>query len=162
MLEDYWASCIPLCHRCHAMLHARFVTPNRWHRFVAQAVAGEIDDEEYPLSKSIAPMLSRFKNKPDIDQFPMPKNAPSYVTSLARSEYAGPPKVATLKVIDRATGSEAEVPDWTLYGDELEGLSGAERFELEIRGIDIEGFLSGRIEIERNGAGKRKYRRLYA
>ena len=61
-LEDYWASCVPLCHRCHAMLHARFLTPNRWHRYVAQAVINNIDDEEYPLSKNIAPMLSRYKS----------------------------------------------------------------------------------------------------
>lgn len=161
-LEEYWMSCVPMCHRCHAMLHARFITPNRWRLFLHQAVSGGIDNVEFPMSKSIAPMLSRFKSKEDIEFVPMPDSAPPYVVNLPEEEYTGPPKAATLRVMDQATGNEIEVPDWTLYGEGLEQLNGEERQRMIDRGIDIEGFLGNRISILRNKAGKRVYKRLYA
>ena len=65
-LEDYWESCVPLCHRCHAMLHARFQTPNRWNQYLAQAADGAIDISEYPQRKQIVALLSKFKNREDI------------------------------------------------------------------------------------------------
>lgn len=160
-LEDYWASCVPLCHRCHAMLHARFVTPNRWNHYVAQAMTGQIDDDEYPLSRQIAPMLSRFKSKADIGTSPLPEIAPNYVLSLSLIEYNGPPKPATLLVIDQRTKQVVEIPDWTLYGEGLEKLNAYERSVLKGRGIDVNGFLHATIEIERDKAGRLKYRRLY-
>ncbi len=110
-LEDYWASAIPMCHRCHAMLHARFVTPNRWKRYLQQAVSDAIDDEEYPPSKAIAPMLSRFKNQKDIDFVAIPASASQYFKDLPENEYVGPPKAATLRVLDQANDKEVEVPD---------------------------------------------------
>ena len=161
-IEDYWSSCVPLCHRCHAMLHARFVTPNRWFRYVRQAVSGEIDQAEYPQSKFIAPMLSRFKKRPDMGSETLPGNAPDYIKALPMAEYTGHPKVATLKVIEHSSGQVIEVPDWTLYGESLENLSETEMAELERRSVDVSGFLSGKIEVERDKSGKRVYRRLYA
>ena len=160
-LEDCWASSVPLCHRCHAMLHARFVTPNRWKHYLGQALSGAIDDGEYPPSKNIAPMLSRFKSRKDISFVPMPESVPSYFSALSFEEYSGPSKLATLKVIDQANGNQTEVPDWTLYGENLELLTTENRRELNSRGIDVQGFLLDKIKVTRNKVGKRVYKRLY-
>ena len=161
-LEDYWASAVPMCHRCHAMLHARFLTPNRWKRYLHQAVSGAIDDEEYPLSKSIAPMLSRFRSRKDIDFCEMPEGAPQYFKDLPEDECLESTKAATLLVIDQDTSEEVEVPDWTLYGEDLELLPAEDRQVLVERGIDVEGFLIRKASLPRNSAGKLIYKRLYA
>ena len=120
-LEDYWVSCRPLCHRCHAMLHARFVTPNRWKRYLAQAAEGSIDAIEYPTSANIAPLLSKYKARRDIPDTPMPEGAPQYMKSLPLDEHRGPPKVAMLRIIDLG-GNTVDVPDWKIYGAGLENL----------------------------------------
>ncbi|MDM3871816.1 hypothetical protein QSV34_10680 [Porticoccus sp. W117] len=160
-LEDYWASCVPMCHRCHAMLHVRFITPNLWKLYLYQMTNRAIDDSVFPLSNGIAPMLKRFKCREDIGYVPMPQNAPEYLTGLPDHEYSGKPKVATLLVIDHATGNKTEVPDWTLYGDQLELLTQKEKSQLSSSGIDIDSFLTGRIKITINSSGKRRYKRLY-
>ena len=133
-LEDYWASCRPLCHRCHAMLHARFVTPNRWKRYLAQAAEGTIDENEYPQSANIASLLSKYKAKgwKDIPDVPMPMHAPEYLKALPLEEYCGPPKVATLRVVDRVSGNTFEVHDWTIYGADLEKLK-LERLDINLQ-----------------------------
>ncbi len=95
------------------MLHARFVTPNRWKRYLAQAAKGSIDEIEYPNSVRIAPLLSRYKAKKDIPDVPMPKGAPEYMKSRPLGEYRRPLKVAMLRVADLA-GTTVDVPDWTL------------------------------------------------
>lgn len=161
-LEDYWASCVPLCHRCHAMLHARFTTPNRWKRYLAQASVGQINRAEYPNSTQVAALLSKFKNREDISSEEMPDRVPEYFKSLSLVEYVGPHKVATLLVIDLSTKRKVEVPDWTLYGQGLERLSTEERASLLMRGIDTEVFLLKRITLPCNAAGSPIYRRLYA
>jgi len=143
------------------MLHARFVTPNRWKNYLGQALSGAIDDGEYPPSKNIAPMLSRFKSRKDISFVPMPESVPSYFSALSFEEYSGPSKLATLIVIDQANGNKAEVPDWTLYGEDLELLTTESRRILNFRGIDVQGFLLDKIKITRNKTGKRVYKRLY-
>ncbi len=147
-LEDYWASCQPLCHRCHAMLHARFGTPNRWKRYLAQAADGAIDEVEYAPSTQIAALLSRYKAKGDIADVPMPKGAPEYMKSLPLEEYRGPTKVAMLRVLNHS-GNVIEVADWTLYGTELE--------KFERRDIDVEPLVSTLGSV----AGFPKYKPLY-
>ncbi len=104
------------------MLHARFQTPNRWSKYLAQAAAGDIDDGEYPQRKQIVALLSKFKNREDISYFRMPDSVPDYFRILPMTEYAGEQKVATLLVADLNTGRKVEVPDWTLYGEKLEHL----------------------------------------
>lgn len=156
-LEDYWASCAPLCHRCHAMLHARFKTPNRWKRYLSQAVLGQVDASEFPNSTQIAALLSKYKSREDIPDVKMPEGVPDYFKSLSLHEYVGPEKVATLLVIDLSTLGKVEVPDWTLYGQGLERLSEGERESLSKRGIDVDAFLSGRIVLPRDVAGARIY-----
>ena len=160
-LEDYWASRAPLCHRSHAMLHARFTTPNRWKQYVSQASAGQIDEAEYPNCTHIAALLSRFKNRSDIPNVEMANNVPEYFRSLSFEEYIGPAKVATLLVFDLATQTEVEVPDWTIYGLALEKMSPEERETLLIRGVDADAFLAKHINLPCNAAGNPIYRRLY-
>lgn len=160
--EDYWASCVPLCHRCHAMLHARFRTPNRWRKYLAQAADGNIDETEYPQRKQIAALLSKFKNREDIANIRMPENVPEYFRSLPMKEHAGTDKVATLLVTALDTGHKVEVPDWTLYGATLNLLGDAERRSLKYRGVDVAGFLARAIKLPLSAAGTPIYRRLYA
>lgn len=160
--EDYWASCVPLCHRCHAMLHARFHTPNRWRMYLAQAADGNINETDYPQSKHMVAHLSRFKKKrEDIPCFRMPENVPEYFRALPMKEYAGAHKVATLLVADLNTGRKLEVPDWTLYGEALNLLGDAERRSLESRGVDVAGFLARTIKLPLGRTGAPIYRRLY-
>ena len=160
--EDYWASCVPLCHRCHAMLHARFQTPNRWSKYLAQAADGDIDEGEYPQRKQIVALLSKFKNREDIPYFRMPDDVPEYFRALPTTEYAGAQKVATLLVADLDTGCKVEVPDWTLYGEKLERLGEPERHSLKSRGVDVAGFFARTIKLPLGAGGIPIYRRLYA
>lgn len=160
-LEAYWVSCEPLCHRCHAMLHARFVTPNLWKQFLWQIASGFIDSTTYPLGTQIAGLLSKFKNRPDINFVPMPSRVNPYLCSLLLTEYTGPNKVATLLVLDQETGQKIEVPDWTIYGEDLATLSSSERDCLISRGILIEEFLTNKFAIPQSKFGKRRYIRLY-
>ena len=161
-LEAYWASCVPLCHCCHAIHHARFATPNRWRRYLAQASVGAIDRTEFPRSKQIVALLSKFKNREDVAQCDMPAHVQEYFRHLPMTEYDGPPKVATLLIDDLLSRQPVEVPDWTLYGSSLELLGHQERQHLASRGLDVAGFLSGAIPVPMNSTGRRIYRRLYA
>ncbi len=161
-LEDYWRCCVQLCHRCHGMVHARFRTPNRWKRLLTQIVAGDIDKEEFPVGKNIAGMLSKFNNREDTaDYVPMPEAIDGHFSNMLLTEYEGPLKAATLLVRDIETDVVTEVPDWTLYGDELDNLSVDERDHLNRRGIDIDQFLSGGVNLSFDKNGRRKYIRLY-
>lgn len=160
-LEDYWESCVPLCHRCHAMVHARFNTPNLWWLFLSQLSSGALDLTLFPQSSQVAALLTKFKNRKDIDAVEMPSEYNEYLGSLPMTEYSGPPKVATLLVIDQCTQEIAEVPDWTIYGESLEKLTTEEREVLEARGLKIEEFLSDRISVARKSTGERRYERLY-
>jgi len=158
-LEDYWASCRPLCHRCHALLHARFKTPNRWKRYFTQAAEGAIDDVEYP--NRIAPLLGKYTARSDISFVQMPEGAPPYLRSLALEPYEGPPKVATLRVTDLGSGDIVGVPDWTLYGDRLEELTAEEHGILGGRQVDVNAFMSKRIRLPVNSAGRPRYKPLW-
>lgn len=160
-LEDYWASCVPLCHRCHAMVHARFATPNLWFLFLTQLAENSIDEKLFPQSTQIAALLSKFKNRPDIETVEIPTECNIYLKSLPMSEYSGPTKVATLLIIDQRTGLTVEVPDWIIYGENLERLTNEERKVLNERGLSVDDFLSGRISVPPNSSGTRRYDRLY-
>ena len=132
-LEDYWVTCLPLCHRCHAMVHARFATPNRWKRFLTQASTGSIDESEFPNTRSTSPsaLEMKFKARADIAEVPMPAGAPDELKALPIKEYRGPWKVAKLRVKDRS-GNDIDVADWMIYGPDLSGLK-AERPDVEIQ-----------------------------
>lgn len=159
--EDYWASCVPLCHRCHAMLHARFQTPNRWRKYLAQATDGCIDESDYPQRTQIVALLSKFKHREDISYFPMSDKVHEYFRELPMKEYSGALKVATLLVADLDSGRKIEVPDWTIYGESLKDLGESERRILLDRGVDVEGFLSKAFTLPLNTTGIPIYRRLY-
>ena len=107
-------------------------------------------------------LLSKFKNREDISYFQMPGNVPDYFRVLPMKEFAGAQKVATLLVADIDTGCKVEVPDWTLYGQNLERLGETERRSLAERGIDIARFLAGAVKLPLNPAGIPIYKRLYA
>lgn len=157
--EDHWASCQPLCNRCHAMVHSRFATPNRWKRYLNQVMEGTIDEYEYPQGKLVAGLLLKFKRRRDISFVAMPRKGCDYLRTLPLREYKGPPKVATLLVVDLNSGKRTEVPDWKLYGERLEQLTQDEREVLEHRRIDVAGFLSGRIKLPTGASGRRIYKR---
>ena len=78
-LEDYWDSCVPLCHRCHAMVHARFFTPNLWRLFLTQLASDSLDEATFPQSSQVAALLSKFKNREDIDSVAMPARCNEYL-----------------------------------------------------------------------------------
>ena len=161
-LEDYWAACVALCHRCHAMLHARFKTPNLWKKYLAQASCGEIDEAQFPNGSHIAPLLSKFKSREDESYIETPQAIHDYFLKLSPGEYSGVEKVATLLVVDLASGERREVPDWTLYGVDLSGLSAENRETLRRRNIDVDGFGVEKFDISRSSAGEPRYKKLYA
>lgn len=131
--EDYWASCRPLCNRCHAMVHARLSVPNRWKRYLAQAADRAIDEREYPRSRSRSPyaLTKKCAAMKDILDVSMPASAPEYLKSLSLEEYRGPWKVALLRVLG-LDGNIIEVHDWKLYGANLEKLM-IERPDIDIQ-----------------------------
>lgn len=160
-LEDYWDSCVPLCHRCHAMVHARFSTPNLWRLFLTQLDSGSLDKTIFPQSSQVAALLSKFKNRKDIESVAMPDRCNEYLRGLPMSEYSGPVKVATLRVVDQRTQQITEVPDWTIYGERLERLTNEEREVLRSRDVSVDDFLSEVVLIPRKSSGERRYERLY-
>lgn len=160
-LEDYWVSCVPICNRCHAMLHARFATPNLWRLFLHQLASRSLDAEMFPQSSQIAALLSKFKNRKDIAPVEMPADCNEYLGSLPMSDYCGPPKVATLLVVDQMTGEILEVPDWTIYAENLEKMTDVERKAAEMRGLRVDDFLADRILVSRNAYSRRQYVKLY-
>ena len=160
-LEDYWKSCVALCHRCHAMVHARFSTPNMWRLFLTQLSSKSLDEALFPQSSQVAALLSKFKNRSDIEPIDMPAEYNEYLGSLPMTQYNGAIKVATLLVLDQNTQEITEVPDWTIYGEGLENLSDEGRAILTTRGLSIEDFLSDKILVTRKSSGDRQYKKLY-
>lgn len=69
--------------------------------------------------------------------------------------------MATLLVTDTGSGETIEVPDWTLYGEQLEELSATGHSSLSSKGIDVDAFLAGHIKTPKNSAGQLVYKRLY-
>jgi hypothetical protein len=143
------------------MLHARWRTPNRWRRYVAQVLADKIDASEYRAKGSVASLESAFMAKQNIADVGMPNDALEYFRPLPMETYQGSPKVAPLRVADIETGSIEEVPDWTFYGENLERISATERAVLENQGIEVNRFLSGGIHLARKKTGERRYVKLY-
>lgn len=92
----------------------------------------------------------------------MPETAAPYLRSLPMVEYSGPEKVATLLVQDQISGDLVELPDWTLYGPDLESLGKDARAVCEARGLDIGAVLSRSSRFQRNTSGQLVYKRLYA
>lgn len=160
-LEDYWASCVALCNPCHAMLHARFTTPNLWRLYLSQVKQGSVDSRLFPDPKHYVSLLSKLRSRNDVTPVPSASDRRGYLTELSDTEYAGAPKVATLLVRRLDRDEPIEVPDWLLYGSDLSLLNGAERAALKNRGISLNSFLDGTIPIERDRYGNPVYRRLY-
>jgi hypothetical protein len=143
------------------MVHARFHTPNLWRLFLSQLSSKSLDEALFPQSSQVAALLTKFKNRKDIDTVEMPSEYDEYLGSLPMSDYSGSVKVATLLVIDQSTQEPVEVPDWTIYGENLEKLTTEEREVLEARGLKIGAFLSDEISVARKSTGERQYERLY-
>jgi hypothetical protein len=159
-LEDYTVSCVAMCNRCHAMIHARFETPNLWRAYVSQANKGWIDASLFPDRARYVSLLSKFRSRDDTAEVPVTPVEDGYLSRLPTTELAGPAKAATLRVQLPGSGEPVEVPDWLVYGSDLSFLSTPERITLESRGIDVQGFVRGEIPIERVN-GRLVYRRLY-
>lgn len=155
--EAFWDSCVPLCHRCHAMLHARFRLPNMWKLLLGQAADGAIDEGLFPPRKSMAKMKAR----PDTAYVPMPAHVPGYFSSLPLTEYIGPWKPATLRVRELGNGSVIEVPDWLTYGEDLRAATSEEVQGMRSRGVNVDGFLAGDIRLPRQATGALRYDPLY-
>lgn len=101
-LEEYWSSCVPLCHRCHAMVHARFATPNYWNLFLRQLAEGVLDEDLFPRSTQVAALLSKFKNRRDISSVVRPNAVNAYLLALPLTDYVGPTKRASKKSLCEA------------------------------------------------------------
>ena len=160
-VEDYLASCKPICNRCHAMVHARCATPNRWKEYLRQVSSGTIDESQFPSGPYYLGLHSAFLNRKETSPVTPISEWPGYLGTLPSFDYAGPDKRATLRVVDLSNGLTVEVPDWTLYGAQLQKLSVTERVSLEERGIRVEAFLTGAIKLPTNSAGVPRYKRLY-
>src|SRR4029078_1826882 len=133
---------------------------NRWKGYVAEVAQGQIDAMEYPQSDTVAPLVMSFRRKRAIAPTSLPNWGADFLRTLPLHEYAGPPKVATLLVMDLNSDRIVEVPDWTLYGAFLEKLTVEERQVLAVRGIDLAAFLSGEIELPRSSSGRLIYQRI--
>lgn len=155
--EAFWEACVPMCHRCHAMLHARFRLPNLWKLLLTQAAERAIDAKLFPSRKSMA----RIRARPDIAHVPMPADAPEYFAALPLSEYVGPWKPATLRVRELQGGTIVEVPDWITYGENLSEATGDEVVGMRSRGVDVDGFLANAILLPRKPSGELRYDPLY-
>lgn len=155
--EDYWDSCVPLCHRCHAMLHARFRLPNMWKLLLVQSADRAIDEDLFPPRKNMA----RMKARPDIAHVRMKEHIPDYFSSLPLTEYKGPWKPATLRVRELENGTVVEVPDWLTYGEDLSAAKPDEVQGMRIRGVNVDGFLAGEIRLPRETSGALHYDPLY-
>jgi len=155
--EDYLAACAPLCNHCHAMLHIRLTAPNCWKDYLTRLANGE----RFESPKHYVSHLSKCRHLPEIDFVPMPDKVSRYVKSLSCSEYIGIDKVATLLVKDVETNEVIEVPDWTIYGVQLEKLPAESRNMLSGSGVDVERFLSGGIHLPLKSDGSFIYKRLY-
>lgn len=124
------------------MTHARFLTPNLWSVYLGQVAVGSIDSNLFPEGNHIAALLRKFKTRPDLARVNLPPAGAGYLASLPREEYRGSEKVATLLCINPVSGANCEVPDWTIYGSSLEGLTIASRATLQARGVDITTYYS--------------------
>ncbi len=143
------------------MVHARFATPNFWNLFLQQLATGSLNEDLFPRSSQVAALLSKFKNRRDIDTVERPTDGNDYLLSLPLTEYVGPTKTATLMVSDQRSQQVIEVPDWTIYGEGLEMLGSDERNALVARGVRVDEFISGAIAVERKTSGEMRYQRLY-
>ena len=155
--EDFWLSCVPMCHRCHAWLHARFAMPKLWRLLVSQAANGEIDETLFPTRLRMAPVHRR----PDTGLEELSSAVSAYFAELPMQENSGPPKVATLLVRPQGSADTIRVPDWEVYGERLERATEEERALLLEREVPVGDFLDGRILIERDTAGQLWYDPLY-
>ena len=143
------------------MVHARFATPNYWSLFLQQLAEGVLDEDLFPRSTQVAALLSKFKNRRDIGKVERPNAGNGYLLALPLTDYAGPTKCATLLILDHRSQLVTEVPDWTIYGEGLERLGIDERDQLIARGVRVDDFRSGVIEVDRIASGERRYERLY-
>ncbi len=61
------------------MVHARFFTPNLWRLFLTQLASDSLDEATFPQSSQVAALLSKFKNREDIDSVAMPARCNEYL-----------------------------------------------------------------------------------
>lgn len=117
--DDYIASCHPLCCYCHATIHVRHRYPNRWKRFVQRTLEGQTP--EFPYT-SMSAVFGAYRGVTDLP----PEETPDidlsavdhWLGKLLVSEYDGPPKLAL------ATDGLVLTPDFSIYGTDIESLSG--------------------------------------
>lgn len=108
---DYVASCVPLCFRCHFLVHNRLLIPNRWYRYLNLVAAGDLPA---PLPHGNWASANRMLKEGDIAQEYPPVATPNeYLSSLPMQEYSGPMKIATVRI--PGSFSSVGVPDPRLY-----------------------------------------------
>lgn len=152
--QDYWNACVPVCVRCHAMIHARFAIPNLWKKYLSQIAQQCVDDAEFPAGTHIAACLRRFKTRPDQSDCGEYERGTGYLESLPVYEYVGPEKVATLLVVDPNTGVSIEVPDWIVYGFSLERLSPENQIALTRRAVCMSEYFAYLSRLPRDPSGR--------
>lgn len=106
--KDYVASCVPVCFRCHFMIHNRFKIPNRWLRYLHRVASGALPD---PLVNNwvIANQLLKMGDLPECLWEPLVVTPNGYLSGLSLDPYEGPEKVATVTI------HGVEQPDPRLY-----------------------------------------------
>jgi hypothetical protein len=104
--EDYIKSCVPLCFRCHFLVHARFKIPNKWLRYLNRVASGNLQ-RPLPYDWRAGNVMLK---EGDIDEvYKWVKTPNRYLSSLPLEEYSGPMKIVTVMI------DNMEVPDPRIY-----------------------------------------------
>lgn len=105
---DYISTCVPVCFRCHYMIHVRHKIPKRWLRYLNRVADGDLPK---PLVGGwiAANQLLQDGDLEDGVAWQWVATPTGYLSGLPLEEYSGPRKVALVEVNGLA------IPDPRLY-----------------------------------------------
>jgi len=93
---DYTKSCVPLCFRCHFLVHVRFKIPNKWLSYLNRVASGKL---EPPLPYDWRAGNLMLKEGDIEEVYPWVETPNGYLSGLPlEEEYAGPMKIATVMI----------------------------------------------------------------
>ena len=104
--EDYIASCVPLCFRCHFLVHTRFEVPNKWLRYLNRVAAGKLQP---PLPYDWRAGNVMLKQGDIEEVYPWVETPNGYLSGLPLEAYSGPMKMVTVMI------DGEEEPDPRIY-----------------------------------------------
>ena len=103
---DYIKNCVPLCFRCHFLVHARFKVPDTWLRYLNRVASGKLQP---PLPYDWRAGNLMIKEGDIAEVYPWVETPNGYLSGLPLLEYAGPMKIVTVMI------DGEEVPDPRIY-----------------------------------------------